>query len=226
MGPVDPGQVRQKAREVFDGLLVPRGLARTPKPHRSLPDRVAESLLAILYRQSGSWEEAAERAGRLLSKHLPRSKDAELVKSRAREENPTRLIGHISAELDPASDRYVASLSRLGLQGFPLEEDLIEDHERLLQGGFYAEMRLGYDPDAASGEHFCVENLEPIEASSGDPLETLIDRRSALSPGEWLCLLAWSLGLEPGGPTQNGPTQDGSGQKGANEKSPETGSSP
>jgi predicted ATP-dependent Lon-type protease len=206
---------------------------------------VAESLLAAFHRASGSressswesgswesssWEDAAERAGSRLSELLPRSKDAELIKSQAREESPTRLIGHVSARLDPGSDQYVASLRRLGLRGLPLKEGLAEEHNRLLQGGFYAEIHLGYDPEASSGEHFRVEDLSPIEPSSGNLLETLIDRRSAFSPGEWLCLLAWSLGLEPGGPRQKNPSQKDSGQEDSiqeetDEKPPETGGS-
>ncbi len=71
-----------------------------------------------------------------------RSGEEELFKSRAREHGSVKLIDLITARLDAKSDCYLATLPSLRLKDVRIEDRLVRDHERMLTGGFYAEVEL------------------------------------------------------------------------------------
>jgi ATP-dependent Lon protease len=70
-----------------------------------------------------------------------------------------------------------------------ISPELIKEHERMLTGGFYAEITLAYDASIAQekgGRPFGVESLRAIQLSKRDVLESLaagrlptVDRRVA-----------------------------------------------
>jgi ATP-dependent Lon protease len=72
--------------------------------------------------------------------------------------------------------------------------------ERMLTGGFYAEIELGYDATIAQekgGRPFEAMSIREIQLSSRDILEKISAGRAQLSTAEWKELLLRSVGLEP-----------------------------
>ena len=47
--------------------------------------------------------------------------------------------------MTPSTDSYLATLPSLQLNDVRIADKLVNDHERMLTGGFYAEVDLGYD---------------------------------------------------------------------------------
>ncbi|MDX1655921.1 MAG: BREX system Lon protease-like protein BrxL, partial [Candidatus Competibacteraceae bacterium] len=124
----------------------------------------------------------------------------ELFKSRARETGTVKLIDLVSARLDTKTDAYLATLPSLRIQDARLNDDLVREHERLLTGGFYAEVTLSYDSTIAQEAHgrpFGVDSLRAIQLSKRDVLETLAAGRRTLDTQQWKALLLRSVGLEP-----------------------------
>jgi ATP-dependent Lon protease len=81
-----------------------------------------------------------------------------------------------------------------------IDDKLVRDNERMLTGGFYAEMDLNYDAVIAqerNGRPFSVAGLRPIQLSKRDVLEALYEGRGKLSTAEWKDFLLRSIGLEP-----------------------------
>jgi ATP-dependent Lon protease len=81
-----------------------------------------------------------------------------------------------------------------------IEAELVSRHERMLTGGFYAEITLDYDPVIAqekNGRPFGVAALREIQLSKRDVLDVLAEARSGFTTEEWKDFLLRSIGIEP-----------------------------
>ncbi|MDQ2696606.1 MAG: BREX system Lon protease-like protein BrxL, partial [Pseudomonadota bacterium] len=81
-----------------------------------------------------------------------------------------------------------------------IADALVREHERLLTGGFYAEITLSYDSAIAQEAHgrpFGIDSLRAIQLSRRDVLDILAAGRQALDTAAWKALLLRSVGLEP-----------------------------
>ena len=87
-----------------------------------------------------------------LTARTVRAGEEELFKARARERGSVRMIDIITARLDARTDSYLATLPSLRLKDVRIDDRLVHEHERMLTGGFYAEIELGYDADDRPGE--------------------------------------------------------------------------
>jgi ATP-dependent Lon protease len=125
-----------------------------------------------------------------------------LFKARARESGEVKIIDMITARLDARTDSYVATLPSLTLKDVRIDPELVTTHERMLTGGFYAEITLSYDAAIAQenkGRPFGVDSLRAIQLSKRDVLDDLAAARQSFSTEEWKGLWLRSVGIEPEG---------------------------
>jgi ATP-dependent Lon protease len=192
----------QAAADGFDGYIVRKDLVRRFARQYPVPTYVCEFLLGR-YCASTNEEEIQEGLGiveRQLRDRAVRSGEEELFKARARETGSVKLIDIISARLDAKSDSYVATLPSLQLKDVGIDDKLVRDNERMLTGGFYAEVDLSYDAVIAqekNGRPFQVSALRPIQLSKRDVLDALSAGRRRFNTADWKCFLLRSVGLEP-----------------------------
>ncbi|HET7092283.1 MAG TPA: BREX system Lon protease-like protein BrxL, partial [Thermomicrobiales bacterium] len=102
--------------------------------------------------------------------------------------------------LDARTDAYLATLPSLQLDDVRIDSDLVGENERMLTGGFYAELSLEYDASIAqekSGRPFGVAGLRPIQFSRRDVGKIVADARAQFSTEEWKAFLLRSIGFEP-----------------------------
>lgn len=190
------------AADGFDGYIVRKDLVRRFARQYPVPTYVCEFLLGR-YCASTNDEEIQEGLGiveRQLRDRAVRSGEEELFKARARETGSVKLIDIISARLDAKTDSYVATLPSLQLKDVGIDDKLVRDNERMLTGGFYAEVDLGYDAVIAqekNGRPFVVSALRPIQLSKRDVLDALYSGRRQFSTADWKSFLLRSVGLEP-----------------------------
>ncbi len=147
-------------------------------------------------------QEGLEIVQRQLQSRTVKAGEEELFKARARETGSVKIIDIITARLDAKSDSYVASLPSLRLNDVRISPELIKEHERMLTGGFYAEITLGYDAAIAQekgGRPFGIDALRAIQLSKRDVLASLAEGRKQLTTAEWRDLLLRSVGFEPDG---------------------------
>jgi ATP-dependent Lon protease len=86
------------------------------------------------------------------------------------------------------------------LKDVRISPDLVRNHERMLTGGFYAEVEVGYDATIAQengGRPFGVESLREIQMSRRDCLDVLAVARKEFTTAQWKAFLLRSIGLEP-----------------------------
>ena len=197
---LDP--IDRTAAEAFDGYIVRKDLVRRFQDQFPVPTYVVEFLLGRYCASVDEEEiqEGLEIVKRQLSDRTVTPGEEELFKSKAREDGSVQLIDSVRARLDPQADAYVAQLPSLQLRRARVDAETVKNHERMLTGGFYAEIELEYDPIIAEelgGNPFGVGHLREIQLSTSDVLGTLSEGRRQFSTPEWKELLLRSIGLEP-----------------------------
>ena len=197
----------QIAASAFEGYLVRKDLVRMYARQYPVPTYVVEFLLGRYCASTSDEEirEGLEIVERQLKGRTVRTGDEELFKSRAREEGSIRLIDIVKTRLDAKNDCYVAALPSLALRDVQISDTIVQENERMLTDGFYAEVTLEYDPLAAqerNGRPFRIANLRPIQMSSPNVLDALAKGRQSFTTDEWRDLLIRSIGLEPSALTE------------------------
>ena len=186
----------------FDGYIVRKDLVRQFKGQYPVPTYVCEFLLGRYCASIDpvEIEEGLKVVSRQLSDRAVRAGEEELFKSRSREQGSVKIIDIIKARLDAKSDSYLAELPSLSLNDARISPELVHEHERMLTGGFYAEITLVYDAAIAqekSGRPFGVEAIRPIQLSKREVLDSLAQGRAMFTTEEWKKFLIRSIGLEP-----------------------------
>ena len=190
------------AASVLDGYLVRKDLVRTFSRQFPVPTYVVEFLLGRYCASINpeDIDEGLEIVQRQLSSRAVRAGEEELFKARAREMGEVKIIDLISARLDAKTDSYLATLPSLQLNDVRISPDIVNANERMLTGGFYAEINLMYDSAIAQehkGRPFGVESIRAIQLSQRNVLETLAEARKKFSTKQWKEFLLRSIGIEP-----------------------------
>jgi ATP-dependent Lon protease len=199
---VEPDELDLLAARTFEGYIVRKDLARGFKGRYPVPEYVAEFLLG---RYCASTDEVEIKEGlgiveMQMRERTVRPGEEELFKSRAREHGTVKLIDIVTARLDVQTDSYLATLPSLRLNDVRISPELVSTHERMLTGGFYAEIQLVYDATVAQekgGRPFGIVSLRPIQLSKRGVLDDLVPGREKFTTEQWKQLLLRSVGFEP-----------------------------
>ncbi len=194
--------IDKKAAFILEGYLVRKDLVRTFSRQFPVPTYVVEFLLGRYCASIDPDEinEGIEIVQRQLLDRTVKAGDEELFKSRAKEKGSVKIIDLITVRLDAKTDSYLATLPSLRLRDARIGSELVSRHERMLTGGFFAEITLVYDPVIAqekNGRPFGIEAIREIQLSSRDVLTKLAEARKLMTTDEWKSLLFRSIGLEP-----------------------------
>ena len=190
------------AAKAFEGFVVRKDLVRRFKGQYPVPTYVSEFLLGRYCASTNEQEinEGLEIVQRQLESRTVRAGEEELFKARAKRDGRVKLIDILKARLDAKTDSFVAELPSLRLNDVRISEEFVRNHERMLTGGFYAEIDLSYDPSIAAedgGRPFGIEALREIQLSRRDVLDVLAKGRALFTFDEWRDFLLRSIGLEP-----------------------------
>lgn len=188
--------------EAFEGFIVRKDLLEQFRKTYPVPTYVIEFLLGRYCATTVESEiqEGLEIVKRQLQDRTVRPGEEEYFKSKAREKGSIKLIDIITARLDIGSDSYVATLPSLQLNKVRISAEIVNSNDRMLTGGFYAEIELEYDATIAqenNGKPFGINNIRPIQLSQRDVLDLLYKGRESFSLEEWKDFLIRSVGMEP-----------------------------
>jgi ATP-dependent Lon protease len=192
----------QIAAKAFEGYIVRKDLLEQFRKTYPVPTYVIEFLLGRYCATTDDQEilEGLEIVKRQLQDRTVRPGEEEYFKSKAREKGSIKLIDIITAKLDARTDSYVATLPSLMLNTVRISSDLVNENDRMLTGGFYAEIELEYDGAIAqesNGRPFGITNIRPIQLSQRNVLEILYKGRQHFTLEEWKDFLIRSVGMEP-----------------------------
>jgi ATP-dependent Lon protease len=192
----------RKAADAFPGHMVRKDLVRRFRGQFPVPTYVVEFMLGRYCASTdpAEIEEGVEMVREQLTARTIRAGEEELFKARARERGSVRMIDIVTARLDAKTDSYLVTLPSLRLNDVRIADRLVKEHERMLTGGFFTEVDLGYDATIAqekAGRPFEILSLREIQLSTHDILDKIAEGRRALTTAEWKELLLRSIGLEP-----------------------------
>jgi len=186
----------------FEGYFVKKDLIEPFRKTYPVPTYVIEFLLGryCATTDEGEIQEGLEIVKNQLANRTVRPGEEEYFKSKAREKGSIKVIDIITAKLDTKTDSYIATLPSLMLHDVRITPEMVNDNDRMLTGGFYAEVELEYDSAIAqesNGRPFGISNIRPIQLSQRNVLEILFKGRKNFTLEEWKELLIRSVGLEP-----------------------------
>ena len=195
-------ELDQLAAAHFDGYLVKKDLAQQFKGQYPVPTYVGEFLLGKYCATTDPDEiaEGLEIVQRNMAQRTVRAGEQELFKMRAQQDGRVKIIDLIRAKLNAAENRYEAELPSLQLNTIHIADNLVVENDRMLTGGFFAEVTLEYITALASekgGMPFRVESIRPIQMSSSNALQKYRAARAAFTLDQWRELLLRSVGFEP-----------------------------
>ncbi|MDA8120250.1 MAG: BREX system Lon protease-like protein BrxL [Gammaproteobacteria bacterium] len=200
---VELDEIDKKAASVLEGYLVRKDLVRTFSRQFPVPTYVVEFMLGRYCASTDQEEidEGIEIVQRQLKSRTVRAGEEELFKAKALETGEVKIIDLVTARVDNRGE-YVASLPSLRLTDVRISSELVNQHERMLTGGFYAELGVMFDVAIAQeskGRPFGITSLREIQLSKRDVLDPLTKAREAFTTEEWKRFLLRSIGIESGG---------------------------
>lgn len=188
-----------KATDIFAGRVVRKDLVRQVKVGANVPTYVLEYLLG---KYCATNDPAAIEAGMqlvksTLSESIIRPDEAMKAQSRVKEQGKQRYIDKVLVRLE--GTKYWAELVNFGNRFIHVPDRVVREHERVLQGGVWAQVDLefrGEEEVGGKARPFFITAFEPIQLATLS-LEDFQERRAEFTTDEWLDLLIRSMGLEP-----------------------------
>lgn len=188
----------QKLVDVFSGKVVRKDLLHRIKKGTNVPTFVLEFLLA---RYCASEEDAEIQAGleavlATLQDNYVRPDEANAAQSKVATRGRHRFIDKVHVNYVEKEKRHWAALENFNSQRVAISEKFYRDNERLLEGGIWAEVTIGYNEIEDDDYTFYIEDLRPIQLSRFD-FEGYVEGRKQFCRDDWLDAILRSVGLEP-----------------------------
>jgi ATP-dependent Lon protease len=190
-------ELQDKILEHFDGKVVRKDLTKGIKGNAVVPTYVLEYLLG---QHCATFDEdiiaqGLDKVKNIIRDHFVHRDEAEEIKSVIREKTQHKVIDKVSVRLNETKDRYECTFTNLGLKNVPIATNIIKKHKKLLSGGVWCIITIGYLYDEGEDMPW-LQEVKPIQISNIN-LEELIVLRKEFTKDEWVDLLIQSLGLEP-----------------------------
>ncbi len=193
--------IDQISAKAFEGYIVRKDLIEPFRKTYPVPTYVIEFLLGRYCSTTNEQEiqEGLEIVKRQLQDRTVRAGEEEFFKSKAEKEGKVKMIDIITAKVDDKGN-YNADIPSLRLSKVRIPSEMVYANDRMLTGGFYAEIELEFDKfiaEESGGKPWGVVNIRPIQLSQRNVLEVLFKGRENYSLEEWKDFLLRSVGIEP-----------------------------
>ena len=189
----------RKINDYFPGKVVRKDLTKLVKGNAIVPTYVLEYLLGqyCATDDENTIKEGIETVKRIITNHFVHRDEAQIVKSTIKERGSHRIIDKVSIRLNDREDRYEAFFANIGLSRIPISDEVVKEHPKLLSGGVWCILTMGYvSTDEKKATPWVVEQIKPIQISNID-IEEFKSMREKFTTDEWLDLLLQTMGLNP-----------------------------
>jgi ATP-dependent Lon protease len=191
--------LQKKIQEQYAGLVVRKDLSKLVKGNALVPTYVLEYLLGqyCATDDEETIKSGIETVKNILAKHYVNRNEAELIKSRIKEQGRYKIIDRVTVQLNDKTGVYEATFSNLGLKKVVVDTEYIKEHPKLLVGGVWCILDMEYNfEDDPSHQSFVIDTLKPIQISHVD-LDQYKEWRTSFSKEEWIDVIIQSLGFNP-----------------------------
>ena len=191
-------ELQDKITKHFDGKVVRKDLTKDIKGNAVVPTYVLEYLLG---QHCATFDEdiisqGLDKVKNIIRDHFVHRDEAEEVKSIIREKTQHKVIDKVSVRLNETKDRYECTFTNLGLKNVPISTSIIKKHKKLLSGGVWCIITIGYLYDEGEDMPWLLQEVKPIQISNID-MDDIIKLREEFTKEEWVDFLIQSIGLEP-----------------------------
>jgi len=183
------GELRQKAARVFAQVFVDHNTSAALRAARDLPRYLVDFLVG---------QYGLEGAERKVSQHLATNRTRQLLRSRLLQRRTLELLDFVDVRIDLNRGEAVARLMAFQVDGVYVDQDLLQDHPDLLQGGLWGKVCLLYvggSEGESSRLRMVMVHFEPYQALVD--LRSFAAARRQFSTAEWVELLLRSAGYNP-----------------------------
>lgn len=186
-----------KLLDAFGGKVVRKDLLHRIKKGTNVPTFVLEFLLARYCASDDAAEiqEGLEAVIATLQDNYVRADEANAAQSKVATKGKHRFFDKVHVRYVEKEKRHWAALENFNSQRIAISEKFYRDNNRLLEGGIWAEVTLGYNEIEDDDYAFYIEDLRPIQLSRFD-FEGYAEGRKPFSRDEWLDIVLRSVGLE------------------------------
>jgi len=189
----------RKINDYFPGKVVRKDLTKLVKGNAIVPTYVLEYLLGqyCATDDENTIKEGIDTVKRIITNHFVHRDEAQIVKSTIKERGSHRIIDKVSIRLNDREDRYEAFFANIGLSRIPISDEVVKEHPKLLSGGVWCILTMGYvSTDEKKATPWVVEQIKPIQISNID-IEEFKSMREKFTTDEWLDILLQTMGLNP-----------------------------
>jgi len=188
----------EKLNEVFAGRVVRKDLVQKVKKGTNVPTFVLEFLLAKYCASNDPDEISAgiEAVFEYLQSHYVRPDESNKAQSTVQQRGTHKFIDKVHVRHVEKERRHWAAMENFNSRRIAIHQKFYKDNDRLLEGGLWAEVTLGYNDVEEDDYAFYVEDMYPIQLSRFD-FERYLEGRAQFTRDEWRDAILRSVGLEP-----------------------------
>jgi ATP-dependent Lon protease len=189
--------LNQKLNELFAGRVVRKDLVQRVKKGTNAPTFVLEFLLAryCATDDADEIESGLVAVNETLQGNFVRPNESNAAQSMVQQQGSHKFIDKVRVTHNEKEKRHWAEMENFGSRRIAINERHYRDNKRLLEGGLWCEVVVGYNTIEDDEYAFHIEDLRPIQVSRFD-FDTFIDARRQFTREEWKTTILRSVGLE------------------------------
>jgi ATP-dependent Lon protease len=187
-----------KLNEFYPGKVVRKDLVHDIKKAANVPSFVLEFLLAKYCATDDPDEIIAGKKAVLevIESNYVRPDESNKAQSMVQQKGRHKFIDRIHVKYREREKRHWAEMENFGSNRMAINEKFYKDNEKLLEGGVWAEVTVGYNEIEEDDYAFYIEDLKPIQLSRFDFNQFLAGRKN-FSTDEWINVVLRSVGINP-----------------------------
>jgi len=188
----------KKLNEFYPGKVVRKDLVHDIKKAANVPSFVLEFLLAKYCATDDPDEIIAGKKAVLevVEKNYVRPDEANKAQSMVQQKGRHKFIDRVHVKYKEREKRHWAEMENFGSNRIAINEKFYKDNEKLLEGGVWAEVTVGYNEIDEDDYAFYIEDLKPIQLSRFD-FNRFLEGRKNFTTDEWIDVVLRSVGINP-----------------------------
>lgn len=188
----------KKLNEFYPGKVVRKDLVHDIKKAANVPSFVLEFLLAKYCATDDPDEIIAGKKAVLevVEKNYVRPDEANKAQSMVQQKGRHKFIDRVHVKYKEREKRHWAEMENFGSNRIAINEKFYRDNEKLLEGGVWAEVTVGYNEIDEDDYAFYIEDLKPIQLSRFD-FNRFLEGRKNFTTEEWIDVVLRSVGINP-----------------------------
>jgi len=191
--------LNDKINAIFPGRVVRKDLVQRVKKGTNAPTFVLEFLLARYCATDDPDEIEAGLAAvnETLQGNFVRPNESNAAQSLVQQRGSHKFIDKVRVTHNEKEKRHWAEMENFGSRRIAISDSLYRGNPRLLEGGLWCEVVVGYnyEPGEDDDYTFLIQELRPIQVSRFD-FDSFIKERSQFTTNEWRALILRSIGME------------------------------